>query len=246
MPLTDPPGYPLLTMISHLVGKLPLVRILISEENELSFEQHTTIAWRINHLCCLFGACSAGFVSLSCFTLLNRYRYPVRWSPSLLAGLLFAFSPVVWEHSIGAEVFSLNNLLCSILLYLTLLISHSSLPSHSSLSKPLSSLLILGAFVSGLALANQHASLLLLIVLIPFILFITHPYSMTLPYLLSISLAFSLALSAYLYLLFASLHPSPGSWGDTTSPQGLIKHFLRSEYGTFQLGEIPSSILPSS
>lgn len=235
----DPPGYPLLTMISYIASKLPLLRIYLDENNQWAFERHTTIAWRINHLCCIFGTLSATFIALSCLSILQKYQYSFRWGPSLVAGFLFAFSPVVWEHSIGAEVFSLNNLFCSLLIYLTILIYHS-LPSSSSSSlshtNQLYLLILFGAFLSGLTLSNQHASLLLLIVLIPFILLITYPYTMTLPYLISLSLVFSLAISSYFYLFFTSLHPSPGSWGDTTSFAGLIRHVLRSEYGTFQLG----------
>jgi hypothetical protein len=216
---------------------ISIPRFYFDEENQFTFESITTNAWRVNHLCAVFGSLAAGFISLSTLSLLKRYRYPIRCAPSLIAGFLFAFSPLVWEHSIGAEVFSLNNLLCALLIYLTIIIYHSLPLSSSSISSSQPLLLILlGAFVSGLCLSNQHASLLLLIVLIPFILIITFPSSLTIHYLLSSSLAFLLALSFYLYLMFAALHPSPGSWGDTSTPRGLLRHFLRSEYGTFQLG----------
>jgi hypothetical protein len=39
----------------------------------------------------------------------------------------------------------------------------------------------------------------------------------------------------YLYIVFAALDPPLGSWGETATLDGFINHFMRKEYGTFQL-----------
>ena len=46
---------------------------------------------------------------------------------------------------------------------------------------------------------------------------------------------FIFGFSPYLLLMRAAQYPLPGSWGDTRSFQGLLKHFLRAEYGSLRL-----------
>lgn len=118
--------------------------------------------------------------------------------------------------------------------------------------------LFLGAFTSGLALSNQHASLFLIGTLILAVLIVTARQLLSLLYLYTLSFAFMLGLTPYLYLVYASANPQRckrkthiayftllrsntifafvASWGDMTTVSGLMKHVLRSEYGTFKLG----------
>ena len=108
-------------------------------------------ALRANLLCCFLGAMAAGFIAVTIYTLMH-YNLPgqKKYSFSLesMAGsMLFAFSPLVWEYSRGAEVFSLNNLLCAILLFLTVEYARSGKNVI---------LLYTGAFFCGLGLTNQH------------------------------------------------------------------------------------------
>ena len=46
---------------------------------------------------------------------------------------------------------------------------------------------------------------------------------------------FSVGLSPYLLLVWAGQTPRPGSWGDTSSVSGLLRHVLRQEYGSLRL-----------
>lgn len=43
-------------------------------------------------------------------------------------------------------------------------------------------------------------------------------------------------LSPYFYFVLSSQNPQQGSWGDLTSIRGMVRHFLREEYGTLNLG----------
>jgi hypothetical protein len=50
-----------------------------------------------------------------------------------------------------------------------------------------------------------------------------------------LSLCFLAGLSPYAYIVWAAHNASPGSWGNTVNWSGFWHHFLRREYGTFQL-----------
>lgn len=95
--------------------------------------------------------------------------------------------------------------------------------------------------VFGLAIANQHAAILVLAPLSTFALWFLNKES-----LLSgrsmvawAGLWLPLGLSPYAYLIVSSLNPQPGSWGDLSSMRGVVRHVLREEYGTLRLGIAP-------
>ena len=104
-----------------------------------------TVAWRVNLGFAAVGGSASGFVYLaSC-------RFVVSRPCAVLAAGLFALNPLVWAYSSHAEVFSLNNMLCSALVYHFLVYN----------DKAASSAARRGALVTGLCLANQHTSVLL-------------------------------------------------------------------------------------
>ncbi len=154
------------------------------------------------------------------------------------APLLFCFMPLSWEYSVTSEVFALNNFLCSALVYLSTLVCLESSWANGSNKGIFYTLL--GAFVCGLGLSNQHASLLFMAVLVPCCLWQSYkrrPDSVPRVLFLS-SICFFLGLSPYFFMYLNTLSgpAKEGSWGDLRSFRGIIRHFLRSEYGTFQLG----------
>lgn len=65
-----------------------------------------------------------------------------------MIGCLFGFSPLIWLYHVSAEVFALNNAFASILLWLTIRVVQSEHPNFIDL--------MLGSFISGLSLTNQH------------------------------------------------------------------------------------------
>ena len=196
---------------------------------------NSSVAWRMNHMCCIFGAIAATLLSCSCYELLHLKKmleglveicdstnnkkteinfHDVSSFSLVTCAVLYAFSPIIWEYSIGSEVFALNNLLCSLLIYLAIVIykriflmnmgqlsdnsvSIKDMISNASLSTDLREkyeryldeihsindiptyrkkyydvvmLLCCGSLCCGLTLANQHTSLLYIIVLVPFML----------------------------------------------------------------------------
>ncbi|KAJ1412181.1 hypothetical protein B484DRAFT_422918 [Ochromonadaceae sp. CCMP2298] len=271
-----PPGYPLFTLLAHLAGKVPVPRVVFDFASLTAMvDLNAGVAWRVNHLCCLLGACAAALVTATSQELLGALSVRGMEPLSAVGGLLFAFSPLAWEYALTAEVFALNNCICAALLLTltqTLRTLHSihclhglrhtkgrtgnsastpapaSTPASDSaeeaaLCARLLRCALLGGLLCGLALSNQHTSLLLVAALVPTVLLGTllhAPHS--LPALLLTSAAgFLVGFSSYLYLPLAALNPTPGSWGDMRDLAGFLKHVLRSEYGTFRLGIIEGS-----
>lgn len=170
-------------------------------------------------------------------TMINMYI-------AVFVGLLHSFSPLVWQYSVTAEVFALHNLFVGLIVHTTLRFGISGQKK----------LLFLGAFLCGLAMTNQHISVLLLIPLISWVLYVTKLYwpiqdrknecatnekrkGKKVPLLLQIALYF---LSGFAFLygtmpLLSLMSPHAGSWGDVTSISGFIHHFTRKDYGSLRL-----------
>ena len=160
-------------------------------------------------------------VSAGKFSDLNRF------GSQILAIGMFAFSPLIWQYAITAEVFPLNTMFTSVLLWLTLEFSQTKKLNY----------VMLGAFACGLALCNQHTILLYIVPLVLWILFLCRRLIFRSPLLLiQLGGCFLIGFSFYLYLpIAATFNEVPGSWGHVTDIQGLLHHFLRKDYGTFQL-----------
>jgi len=260
---SHPPGYPTYTMMSKLVSMIPSYRFYINNSNSnkitsdkivfnnLYVDKKPLIAWKVNHLCCILGMLSSVLLSatvMDIYQIINNRKSKNSHNviiSSSIASFLYSFSPLIWEYSITAEVFALNNFCCSILLFLTVRIFREiryceTLTNANDVDKAkvyIVYLMFCGAFFSGISLSNQHASLLHIVVLIPFILLITASnHILTIKNFFLSGLSFIAGLAPYTYLYVASLHPTKGSWGDLSTPYGLIKHIIREEYGTFQLG----------
>lgn len=217
-----PPGYPLFTLISHGLIKL--------------FQNIWTPAKTINIACCFMG--TATFVIVcQCTQMLahsnvsNSQKRLDRLSCcSLLSGFTFALSPIVWEYSIGTEVFAMNNLFISYIIFCTIQLSISNDVSMWSQR---------GALVCGFALSHQHASCLFIFPLsihvIMIVWFRCRFWKSFLILSLKLVMWLLLGVSPYLYLVWASQSPKAGSWGDMTNLRGFSRHILREEYGTFHM-----------
>ncbi|TYZ68515.1 hypothetical protein PybrP1_008269 [[Pythium] brassicae (nom. inval.)] len=145
---------------------------------------------------------------------------------------LFAFSPLIWTYAVGAEVFALNNLFAAALVYVLLRYAASLRSVDISRSRRVA---VLGAFVTGLALCNQHTIVLFEIPIVCWVLF-TRRRTLIGAELLQISAAFLAGLLPYVYMpVTMTLNPQPGSWGDVTTLAGFVHHVRRGDYGTFRL-----------
>ena len=205
-----PPGYPLLTMVTHV-----FVRYL----------NWSTPAFRAN-------LCSA-LLATACLWLLGKSiqllsaSLPVKHLGVVFGMSSLAISPLFWQYSITAEVFSMNNMFAMLIIYLTLLFS----------TYPQKRTLILGAFISSLSICNQHTIILFLIPIILWILFLSRKFLWKHPsFILTLSISFLAGLLPHIYLPYiASVDPKPGSWGHLSTFEGFLHHFTRKDYGTFQL-----------
>ncbi|NXV91894.1 TM260 protein, partial [Calonectris borealis] len=208
--VAHPPGYPLFTLLAKLAtGLLPL----------------GSPAYRVHLLCGWLGAAAASLLFYTVFRLSGSY------AGGILAAGVFSFSRLTWQWSITAEVFSLNNLFVGLLMALTAHFEEApTAKERSKISK-------LGAFCCGLSLCNQHTIVLYIACIVPWVLSrLFRKTELSLGHLLKLGLCFLAGLLPYLYLPASSyLSRARWTWGDQTTLQGFLTHFLREEYGTFNL-----------
>eukprot|EP00941_MAST-03F_sp_MAST-3F-sp1_P003939 g3939.t1 len=235
-----PPGYPLWTIIAAIVIRIP---------NILNEEEVNT-AWRINVMVAFFGSLAAVFIYMSSI-LFTRFR-----AAAFASAMLYAFSENVWSNSIQAEVFSLNNFLCSVLLFIAIRFVKATEQKQNKMNEntPVDiTCAIFGAFVGGLCLSNQHTSLFFVA---PIAIFATVRifFMYSLQYVLLLGISGLAGLLPYLYLPLSNIiegiriaqedgdntvrfpllpAASLDSWGNVSNFSGFMKHVLRQEYGRF-------------
>jgi len=200
-----PPGYPLFTMLSRGMAHIPIWKLIISSSGSYPFVQvmidfHPQVAWKVNHLCGVLGAFSAAFLWSATNQILVATSMSHMKAIASLGAFLYSFTPLVWEYSITAEVFALNNCLCSMMIYTSLcifnalvsygqMLSASKVVSSASIVDPqdpngqqqqLQSLgdlrnrilvqIGLGGLFAGLSCSNQHSSLIQIAFIVPAVL----------------------------------------------------------------------------
>lgn len=206
-----PPGYPLYALLGKLFLMIPFGEP----------------ALRMNLFSLVCGVAAAVILQ----------RAAARWSGSPWAGTLaaacFAFSPVVWEHSVGAEVFALHHVFVAALLWVAVLYAESCNEKW----------VWTGAAVAALGMSHHHTIIFFVFPLALWAL-IRQPQIWLKPWRLAVLAGIGLAgLLPYAWLPFATASGAAVSWGDWTTIEGAWKHFTRAEYGTLQLasGEVASN-----
>ena len=143
----------------------------------------------------------------------------------LLAGGLFAFSPLVWRYAVGAEVFSLNNLFTATLIAL--------LVSYENDAQPRT--IYAFAFALGLGLTNHQTLLFCGAPMLLWMLVRSRRTTLKPRPLLALAGAGLAGAIPYLYLFARpSDHPLT-TWGDTSTLSGFLTHVTRAEYGSLRL-----------
>jgi hypothetical protein len=204
-----PPGYPLITTIIYAITRL---------------DTFGTVAHRVNLFCAVCTTLASVLVGKTVLRL-----HPSKSMAGAVTAMgLFAFSPLIWQYAITAEVFPLNTLFAALIVYLV--VSFSAVRDNVTIA-------YIGAFVCGLALCNQHTIVLFEAPLILWMLFLLRNHIKAHPTVLVIlSVCFLAGLLPYAYLPIASsIAPKPGSWGQVDTLSGFLHHILRKDYGTFQL-----------
>ena len=208
--VAHPPGYPLYTLLAKLASLIPF----------------GTVAWRVNLFSALAGSAAA----------LLLCRAVIRWTGDVAAGALaagaLAFGPLVWPYAITAEVFALNNLFVAGLVYF----SARAAREHATTGTVSSRTLNVGALWLGLGFAHHHILVFLGIPYALFLLALTGRRVLSPRVLPSFAGMVLLGMTPYLYLVVASGRAAV-TWGDTSTLDGFLTHFLRREYGTFRLAE---------
>ena len=201
--VAHPPGYPLYTLLAHVATMLPF----------------GSVAWRVNLLSALCQAGAASFVAAA-------VRAAARSTgAAIVAGLLFAFSPLIFTYAVGTEVFGLHDLLVAALVYLTLRWRQGGGEMR---------LAVAVAGVIGLGLAHHHTIVFYALPVLGWLLW--HGRELrTVRALALLAAGISYGLARYLYLPLAARTATTLSWGDPGTLGGFVDHLLRRDYGTFQL-----------
>lgn len=205
--IAHPPGYPLYTLLANVFSRIP-------------FE---SVAWRINFASAVFGSAAAALLYMAMIQTTKNL-----WA-SLLAAGLYAFSPIIWHHSLFAEVFSLNNLFVALIAFIAL----------KYRQRPLRNLLFLLAYVTGLTLAHHHSSIFWAGPVWVWLMLAEKQRILSFKTLRACVLLVLLGLTPYLYLRIAATTDPPVVWGDLSSWLEFFRHVQRFRYGTLSL--VPDS-----
>ena len=208
--VAHPPGYPLYTIIGNWLLKLPFGEP----------------AFRVGIFSSFTSAATLVLLFLSCYFVTNSIII------SLFSMFILAFSYTFWLYSEVVEVFSLNTLFATILLFCSVLILNEK--------KINSSIFSFFAFIFGLSLAHHHTILLLFPAFI--YLFSLKKKLLTTSLIFKCFLFFILGLLPYLYLPWAARNLPVVNWGNPSTLNNFLAVILRSQYGTFQsmLGNFPN------
>ncbi|EGD78311.1 hypothetical protein PTSG_09378 [Salpingoeca rosetta] len=206
--VAHPPGYPLYTLLCHM-----FMRIV----------PFGTPAWRANLLSATFASIAGTCIAW----VTNKLSPPSMRGGGIVAAALFSFTRLTWMYSITAEVFAMNNFFVALLL--VFLIRYIQSPSVSTA--------VAGAFVCALSTTNQHTVVLYLVVMVPWVLWHGRNFLLTPSAIAKLVVVSILGITPYFYVpISAFLNKAEATWGDQRTLAGFAKHFLRQEYGTFDLG----------
>ncbi len=168
----------------------------------------------------LSAAANAGAAALLLRALITLWRHS---TGGLLAALCFALLDLSWRFATSADVFALNNLAVA-----AAMAQSAAMLCAPSAARARRSAVALAALL-GLALGNHQTFLFLL----PPLLWAVHrARAWSRAFFVTWALA-SLLPYALMPWLFDS--NSPWGWGDLSHVTGLLRHVLRSEYGTLHL-----------
>jgi tetratricopeptide (TPR) repeat protein len=208
--VAHPSGYPLYTLMGNAV---------------IHTVPFGNPAFRMNLLSAVL---SAAAVAVLC---LSVCRWTRSESAAVIAALSLAVTPVFWRYSLVAEVFALNNLFAALILYFSIRCARQTAAGDTKRAP-----FLWLAFISGLAAANHHTIVFLYPgVLVIALLALRAKVLRIGDFALGVFL-FILGFAPYLYIPVAAASHPPVNWGNPTTASALLRHFLRTDYGTFQLG----------
>ena len=246
-----PPGYPTFAMYTHAaeVTVLAVRRALgfdAADGGDAVVPPPLGLVQNAAH-----AVLSAGSVGL---LLLAAIELTGSAPAGIAAAGLYAFAPNVWTYAVVTEVFPLNNLFTAGILLLAVRFGNrmhlnpvtdapdatgAETPAPVDVAGVTDRFVVLSALCCGLALTNQHTSVVLVA---PVALWVLLVRVRTWRLLAAAAAAFLAGLLPYAYLPWSSANVvSTNSWGQLDTWDGFWHHFLRREYGTFSLASKEST-----
>jgi hypothetical protein len=243
--VAHPPGFPLWVILAHLASLVPFGNVAV----------------RINFSSALFAALASAMLTLVVVELMITTGYLVAWNkrsaqrkrktedsginrrllvfaPAIGAGLLMAFSRTLWSYATIAEVYTLNALLITAVLFLMLRWRRCIIADRTSTGPVITihdSWLYAAAFVFGLALGVHHVTVGLILPALGILVYRTEGLrfftSRRLAYAALISIGTLVAV--YAYLPFAASRSPVINWGNPRSLQEIWWHITGRQYRVF-------------
>ena len=208
--IAHPTGYPLFTLVGHLVSLLPLGAEPVQ---------------RLNVMTAVF--CAVGvaiFTGLVHFLLTKTARKETdnrsALSASGCAGLLLAFSETYWSQATSVEVYALH----ALLVISVLLVFLRANDGHAE------SLWLLFAFLLGLSFTNHMTTILLAPAFLYYYLSQHWRSRRSWMQIVRMSPAFLLGLSVYLYLPLRASENPVMDWGRPVTVERFLWHWSGKQY----------------
>lgn len=259
--VAHPPGFPLWVMLAHLISLLPFGNIAV----RINFSSALFAALACATLTLIVAELSVAASTLRNSKQRSRRKIArpqkaasrdktgaVAFSdrllvlaPALTAGLVMAFSKTLWSYATVTEVYALNTLLLFLIFFLMLRWRYRTMAGKTAASAGLTrlkapgttqdSLLLVAAFLFGLALGVHHVTIALTLPALGWIVYRTEGWAFFKSRrLLFAALVSSAAFVAvYLYLPLAASRAPLINWGDPHSGKAIWWHITGRQYQGF-------------
>ena len=200
-----PPGYPLYSLLGYILSFIPI----------------STPAWRVGLLSSL---AAAGTLTVVYYIIVKITKDKL---PSIIAAATLGSTYLFWLYGIVPEVFALNALLMSLLLYISFWFSE----------EPTVKKLYGIAVLIGLGLAHHHIIVFSLPAVFYFLWqqrkFAQHTTWKQKGTMIGFLF---LGILPYSWAIIAGLRTAPLTWSDPVTVENFLRLVSRADYGSFQSG----------